>query len=288
MILVTGATGFIGRSLMYALQQQGRAVKPYTARINDPLGLRAELLDVESVIHLAGAETRNRVRLLNHVDVEGTERLLEESERAKVRRIFFISRLNADTASVYPLLRAKGQVERLIRQSDIPHTILRSSTLYGRDDRFLNVIVSLAAWTWPLVWLPGGGRVALQPLWVEDLVRCILACLERPGLENQTVEVAGEERLRYAEIARQALHVAGLKRTPFGPAVNLVRTLSALFFVWWRHPPITRFVMDRFSAPEVAHLDSVYSHFGFRPGLMVNRTSYLRGRGKRLRLFRLP
>ncbi len=287
MILVTGSTGFVGRSLMYALQQQGRPVKIYTGRINDPLSLRAELLDVETIIHLAGAETRNRARLLQHVDVEGTQRLLEESRRAHVRHFIFLSRLNADSASLYPLLRAKGEVERLIQYSDIPYTIIRSATLYGRDDRFLNVIAMMAAWTWPLVWLPGGGRVAMQPLWVEDLARCLVACLDQPELVNKTLEVAGEERMRYAEITRNALAAAGLKRVAFGPAVKLVRPFSAMIFGWFRRPPITRFFMDRFSVPEIAPLDSVYQHFDFRPSRMNQRNSYLRASGLRWRLFRL-
>ncbi len=287
MILVTGATGFIGRSLMTVLQNQERPVKAYTGRINDPLGLRAELLDVETIIHLAGAEGRGRIRLLRHVDLEGTERLVEESQRAKVKRIIYVSRLNADRASSYPLLRIKGKVERLLEQSGMSYTIIRSANLYGRDDHFLNVITSLAAWTWPLVWLPGGGRGAMQPLWVEDLVHCLVASLDNPELINQTVEVAGEERQRYVEIVQLALAISGLRRIPFGPAIKLIRPLSALLFGWWRRPPITRFMMDRFTVPEVAPLDSVYRQFGFRPSRMNQRISYLRASGLRLRLFRL-
>jgi uncharacterized protein YbjT (DUF2867 family) len=287
MILVTGGTGFVGRSLLDVLQQQELPVKVYTGRINDPLSLRAELLDVDTVIHLAGSETRDRVRLLKHVDVEGTERLLEESRRAHVQRILFLSRLNADPASIYPLLRAKGEVERLIRYSGFDYVIVRSATLYGRDDRFLNVIVSLAAWTWPLVWMPGGGKVAMQPLWVEDLVRCFAACLQRPDLIGETIELAGEERMRYAEIVRQVLSVAGLRRIPFGPAIKIIRPLNRVLFGLWRRPPVTRFMMDRFSVPEVVADDAIYNYFGFRPSRMNERISYLRGPHLRRRLFRL-
>ena len=87
MILVTGATGFIGQSLIQALHSQDRPVKPYTGKLNDALALPAELLDVDSVIHLAGAETHGRVRLLKRVDIEGTERLLAEAGQAGVKKI---------------------------------------------------------------------------------------------------------------------------------------------------------------------------------------------------------
>ena len=76
MILVTGATGFIGQSLVQALRDQDRPVKPYTEKLNDALALPAELSGVDAVIHLAGAESHGRLRLLQRVDVEGTEVVL--------------------------------------------------------------------------------------------------------------------------------------------------------------------------------------------------------------------
>lgn len=286
MILVTGATGFVGRSLTHAMDRAERPVRVYSGRINDPTALREALKGTKTVIHLAGAERRDRLRLLHHVDVEGTERLLEEMRRAEVDRLIFLSRLNAEPASMHALLRVKGQVERLVRRSGIPYVIVRSATLYGRQDRFLNVVTSLAYWTWPTVWLPGGGNVAMQPLWVEDLARCLAECPERDDLLGETIELAGEERLRYREIVRHVLNTAGINRYALGVTPKLVRPLSALCFGWRRQPPVTRFFMDRFSVPEVAPVDSVYDHFGFRPGRMGQHTSYLRGAGVRWRWFR--
>jgi len=287
MLLVTGSTGFVGRSLLRVLQQADRPVRAYEGRINDPTSLRRALEGIDCVVHLAGAEARDRVRLLRHVDVEGTERLLEEMERAGVGRIVFLSRLNAEPASMHALLQAKGQVERLVRHSGIPAVILRSATLFGRDDRFLNVIAGLAAWTWPAIWLPGGGQVAMQPLWVEDLARCLAAVVDREELLGQTLELAGEERLRYRDIARQVLRTAGLSRLDLAVTPKLVRPLSAVLFGWQRRPPVTRFFLDRFSVPEVTAVDSVYRHFGFRPGRLAQHTSYIRAPGHRRRLFRL-
>ena len=270
------------------MQMADRPLRTYSGRINDPLTLREVLSDVDAVIHLAGAEARDRVRLLQHVDVEGTERLLEECRRAQIKRVIVLSRLNADPASMHALLRAKGQVERLVRHSGLPYTIVRSATLFGRDDRFLNVITGLAYWTWPTVWLPGGGEVAMQPLWVEDLAHCLVACLDRPDLVGQTIQLAGEERLRYREIARLALNTAGISRFALGVSPKLVRPISAVCFGWMRRPPVTRFFMDRFTVPEVAPIDSVYRVFGFHPGLLSQHTSYLRNAGLRWRLLRLP
>ncbi len=279
MIMVTGATGFVGRSLMALLRRQERPVKAYGGRMNSPLVLRVELPGVQTVIHLAGAEASGRPRLVQHVDVEGTERLVEECRRAGVQHIILLSRLGADPNSIYPLLRAKGEAERIVRHSGIPYTILRSATLFGRYDRFLNVIVSLAVWSWPFVWLPGGGGLAMQPLWVEDLVRCLADALDRPGLHGRTLELAGEERFRYAELARVALEAAGLRRIPLPIHLRLVRPTAMALLAWWPRPPVNRFTLDRFSVPDVAELDSVRRHFGFRAALLRENIAYLRRPG---------
>lgn len=286
MILVTGAAGFVGRSLMAQLADAAIPAAGYHGLINDTIRLREALAGADAVVHLAGAESRGRNWRLKLVDVEGTRALLDECRRAEVGRLIVLSRLNADPNALYPLLRAKGQAERLIRAGEVPYTIVRSATLFGRDDRFLNVIAGLAAWTWPVILLPAAGQVATQPLWVEDLARCLIAALDRPDFVGKTVELAGEERLRYAEIARLVLNEAGLKRRPIGLSPKLVRPLARVLFGWQRRPAVTRYFMDRFSVPEVAPLDSVPAHFGFRPARLPSQIAYLRRPGTRWRLLR--
>jgi NADH dehydrogenase len=287
MILVTGATGFIGRSFIACLEREGIEARPYHGRLITHLKLREHLAGVETVVHLAGAEARGRRSLLQQVDVDGTAQLLEECRRAGVGHFIVASRLGADPASMHPLLRAKGEMESLVRRSNIPYTILRSATLYGRDDRFGELILSLALWSWPFVWLPGGGQVAMQPLWVEDFVRCLLIVLQHPQrYTNQTITVAGEERLRYQEMVRRMLLVNGRKRLPVPLPMVLARHLSRLLFQWWRWPPVSQFFINRFSAPEVTDTDTVLRHFHFRPARFASQILYLRRPGMRRRLFR--
>lgn len=286
MILVTGATGFIGRSLARSLDHAGLPWRPYTGRMNDPLALRDQLDGIETVIHLAGSEARGRKRLLQHIDIEGTQRLCEEARRAGVSRLIFPSRLNADPYSIHALLRCKGEVERLIQRSNIPYTILRSATLFGRDDRFSEIITGLALWSWPLAWVPGGGKVSMQPLWVEDYVRCLVATLDRPDLVNHTILLAGTELLSYREVVKTILSVRGMRRILFPLPGTLLRPTAGLFFSWWYWPAVSRFFVDRFFVPEVTTLDTVTRQFGFHPVRFPDAISYLNRRGLRRRIFR--
>ncbi len=286
MILVTGATGFIGRSVMAWLEREGIAVRAYQGRMNDPITLREELVGVTAVIHLAGSEAQGRDRLLHHVDVDGSARLVEEARRAGVQRLVFASRLGADPASMHPLLQAKGQVERIIQRSGIPYTILRTATLYGRNDRFFELIVGLAIWSWPFVWLPGGGNMGMQPLWVEDFVHCLVQTLRRSDLIDKTISVAGSEQLPYATLVQYLLNVAGYRRIPLPVPMLLLRPLTPILFHWWYWPAVSRYFMDRFFVPEIADHDAVYRQFGFRPARIRDTISYLRRSGLALRLLR--
>lgn len=287
MILVTGATGFIGRSLMARLEREGIEARPYHGRLISHLTLREHLEGVQTVVHLAGAEARGRNHLLQHVDVEGTALLLDECRRAQVQHFVLLSRLGAETASMHALLRAKGEEERLVRNSGLPYTILRSATLYGRDDRFTEIILSCALWSWPFVWLPGGGQMALQPLWVEDVTSCLLIVVQKEArFVGKTITVAGEERLHYREMVRRMLVVKGCHRLAVPLPMVMLRPLSRLLFQWWHWPPITQYFVDRMFVPEVTDTDTVLRYFGFRPARFSDQTTYLRRSGLRRRLFR--
>ncbi len=286
MILVTGATGFIGRSLTNALTLGGFDWQAYQGRINSPTSLRDQLAGVDKIFHLAGSESRGRVRLLRHVDIEGTARLLEEARLAGVEHIVIPSRIGADPNSLHALLRTKGEIERLVRSAEIPYSILRTSTLFGFGDRFTEIILGLALWSWPVVWLPGGGTIAMQPLWVEDYARCLIDCLEKPELKNQTITLAGDERFRYRELVNHILTVEGVRRQTFKLPLVMLRPSAALTFGWWYWPAVSRFFVDRFFVPEVADLDSVRRYFGFRPMRFRETMAYLHRPGIRWRIFR--
>lgn len=286
MILITGATGFIGRVLGRSLDHAGYIWRPYRGRMNATQALRDEMEGVETVIHLAGAEARGRNRLLQHVDVEGTEHLLDEARRAGVSRIILPSRLNANPHSMHALLRAKGEAERLLRQSGIPFTILQTSTLFGRDDRLSEIIFSLALWSWPLAWVPGGGKTPMQPLWVEDYVHCLIQTLDRPDTINRTLVVAGDELASYRDIVQTILNVTGKRRLFFPLPMTLLRPTSRVLIGWWYWPAVSRYFVDRFFVPDVTDLDAVQRQFGFQPARFRETITYLNRPGLRWRLFR--
>lgn len=286
MILVTGPDGFIGRVLGRSLDHAGHAWRPYSGRMNTPEILRAELEGVDTVIHLAGAEARGSNRLLQRVDIDGTRLLLELAGQAGVGRIIVPSRINADPHSMHALLRVKGEVERMVRQSGIPYNVLRTSSLFGRDDRYSEIVLSLALWSWPIAWLPDGGALPVQPLWVEDYVQCVVQLLDQPDRVNRVMAIAGNESLSYREFVRTILNVTRKRRLLAPLPMALARPTRRILLSWWYWPAVSRYFFDRFFAPEVTHLDAVQRLFGFQPARFGETITYLNRPGMRRRLFR--
>ena len=277
-VLVTGSKGFIGRKLCEQLEAAHIPYVEYEGEINDFLLLRDALINIDIVIHLASAEARGRERWLSWVDIEGTQTLLRAIQHRPIKRLIYVSRINADFHAVQSLLQAKGIIEDSIKKSSCPYTIVRSATLFGEGDRFTNGIAHLAWWSWPFVLLPAGGEASCQPLWVEDLARILVKVIQSETWTGKTISVAGGERLRYAEVVESVLEAAAIKRRPISLSMLGMRLINHLTAWHWDFPPRHGFDLDRFNVTEVTPLDIVNSQFGFEPARLRQHLAHLHRR----------
>jgi uncharacterized protein YbjT (DUF2867 family) len=240
MILVTGATGTVGKALVPLLLERGDNVR---VLVRDPRGLgrarvevrialgdladladprvrRQALRGVDTVVHLAATirdQPRGPVEELNGL---ATARLLRAAEDAAVERFCFFSAIGASEFQRTRFFRAKAIAERAVAESDLSTTIFAPSVVYDRDDPWVTIMRRLALL--PVLPISGSGRSAYQPIWAQDVAHCVVAALSDKA--SGRYELAGPETLTYDDMARVIARAAGHRRPLVHVPLGLVRT----------------------------------------------------------------
>ncbi len=275
MILLTGASGTVGRALLPLLLAAGHDVR---ALVRDPRGLGRHRVDVQialgdlarlvdrhlqrqalrgadTVIHLAAAirdEPHARVEELNGL---ATARLLRAAERAGVERFVFFSALGASEFQRTRFFRAKALAERAVAGSPLATTVFAPSIVYDPGDRWVRLMKRLALL--PVLPISGSGAARFQPIWAHDVARCVVTALERDR-ERARYELAGPELMSYDEIARTVARASGRPRpllhVPLGLVHLTLVTLRQVFgdavFATWEEAELMEvsMVSDRGTA----------------------------------------
>ena len=124
-------------------------------------------------------------------------------------------------------LRSKARGEAALREAassafGLQLSVLRPSVIFGAEDRFLNLFASLQR-VFPLLPL-GGAKAQFQPVWVNDVARAIVCCLQDPTTVGKTYECAGPQVKTLAELVQLAGRSAGVER----PVLPLPQALALL------------------------------------------------------------
>lgn len=295
MILVTGATGFIGRTLVRQLSSigyplrtlirpsprtpllpKGVPVEVAVVSLADIRGLRAALRGIDTVIHLASAENQGSRGDLFKSDVQGTQNLVEAAADAGVDRFLYLSHIGAAPTSAYPVFKAKGMAEEHVRSGKVPYTILRSSLVYGTEDHFTNNLAKVIRSSPGILPIPNGGRTVVQPLWVEDLVTCMLWSLENKETLNKVYELGGTEFFTLEQIVEIIMAAMGSRRTFLKLAPTTLRGLTVFFDSIFPGFPISSFWLDYFAVNRTCAVDSLPRMFGLMPARFSYRLEYLK------------
>jgi len=260
-VLVTGASGFIGRALADELSLAGHRVRAAMRQPADvfrreievvavsdltrPVEWRFLLKDIDTVVHLAGiahADGGISEQTYDRVNRLATAELASAARVANIRRLIFISSIRAQCgpASDHPLTendppqptdaygRSKLAAEEAVRAANVPFTILRPVLVYGPGVKGnLARLIDLVQSPWPLPF--GSFRNRRSLLSRQKLIAAIRLTLESPAAVGEIFNVADPAPLSLAEIIKALRLGAGRspRLIPFPPAL-IAAALNAM------------------------------------------------------------
>src|SRR5437016_1053305 len=287
MILITGATGYIGSHLAARLAAQGqhpRCLVRNTRRAASilptdkvelvqgdttrPDSLVAAVQGVDAIVHTSFITAEKKESVGNHYEatnVQGTANLIKAAKDAGVARMIEISGLGTKPDKPGSYMQGRYLAEKMLKESGLDWTIIQPSVLFGKDAPFIKGLADLIR-TSPVVPLIGGGKVMFQPIWVEDVVTIIVKVLEDPEhTTKRTYTIGGPAYYSFTQIIDvllKTMHKQPLKAPSPTPFVAMG---AAVMEAVLPKPPLTKAAMTLFTFDNITDLRSVERDFGFTP-----------------------
>lgn len=228
MLLLTGATGPVGRALLCRLTASAEPVRclvrdprglgPDRVRVQialgdlaDPPSFRNAMRGVRTVVHLATAIRDQPSGSIEELNGIATWRMVRAAERAGVEHFVFMSSLGAARHDRTRFLRAKALAEDAVLAADVRHTVFAPSLIYAPGDMFTTLLERLALLL-PVMPVSGRAAALYEPIWAEDVADCIAAALGGAGDGGVRYELAGPQTLSVEQIVDLVLRAAGRPR----------------------------------------------------------------------------
>lgn len=291
MILLIGASGFIGTELVNELTLQGKEVKllirnPSHARHLKGIVttfVQGDILDKNSILYAITDDVTTVVNLVGilkeskwqkgvtfkEAHVKATENVIEACKEKNITRYIHMSALGANQDSKSEYYRTKFEAQELVRTSALNYTIFKPSVVFGEKDNFTKLFAKVLKLA-PFVVLPGMGQNKMQPLFVKDLAKVMASSIDNEVCFNKTYEIGGKESLTFNEVIKTIGKAMNEENLFINVPLGLLK-VPAFFAEFLPNAPITRDQLKMLSLDNITDSKDVKEDFDFEP------TCYLEG-----------
>jgi len=243
-ILVTGATGYVGGRLVPRLLERGyrvrclvrdaarlegkgwKGVEVATGDVLEYQTLLPALEEVDTAYYLvhamAGGEEGFEAR-----DLYAAQNFGRAAQEAGVRRIIYLGGLGRDKDELSLHLRSRHEVGEQLRSWGVAVTEFRAGVIIGAGSVSYDLVRYLTERV-PVLISPRWVSTLTQPIAIDDVLRYLVECLEKPETEQRVLEIGGRDILSYGQMMLVYAKVRGLKRW-LVPVPVLTPRLSS----WW-------------------------------------------------------
>lgn len=225
LVLLTGATGYVGGRLLQALEQRGYRVRCLARRpealagrvgantevvagdVLDPASLDAALSGVDVayyLIHSMGSSGS-----FEETDRQAARSFGRAAKAAGVKGIVYLGGLGRDDKELSPHLRSRHEVGEILRESGVAVLEFRASIIIGSGSLSFEMIRSLVE-RLPIMITPTWVKVPAQPIAIDDILHYLVGALELPDSGYRVYEVGGADQVSYAGIMRAYARQRGL------------------------------------------------------------------------------
>ena len=248
LILLTGATGYVGGRLLHALEEHGERVRCLSRRpeylrprvaattevvrgdVLQPETIRSALVGVDTVYYLVHSMSSSRP--FDEADRAAAHTFGEAALEAGVRKVIYLGGLGRGDLS--PHLESRQEVGRILRASGAPTIEFRASIVIGSGSASFEMIRALVE-RLPVMVTPRWVRVRAQPIAIEDVLAYLLEALDREPGGGELYEIGGADSVTYLELMQEYASQRGLRRTMI-PVPVLTPRLSSLWL--WLVTPV--------------------------------------------------
>jgi NADH dehydrogenase len=259
LVTIYGGSGFIGRHLVGALAKTGARMRvavrrPELAGHLQPLGsvgqinavqanvrypdsLLAAARGADAVINLVGILFPTGKQTFAAVQDEGARHVAEAAKAAGAHTMVHLSAIGANPNSPSVYAQSKAQGEAAVREVFPAAVILRPSVVFGPEDDFFNRFAALARLL-PALPLIGGGGTRLEPVFVGDVAKAVLAALTGRAGAGAPYELGGPEVLTLKQVMERVLTYTMRKRFLVPLPFSLAK-LQAAVLQFLPNPPLT-------------------------------------------------
>lgn len=281
MILLTGATGFVGGNLLRRMLKGKLSVRclvrtPEKAEKLKTLGVETAIGDitdkssilkamegVETVVHLVGILVEVGKATFDLLHTEGTRNMVEAAKEKGIKRFIHMSALGArkDARSKYH--KTKWAAEEIVRNSGLDYAVFMPSVIFGREDNFTNMFAKAIKLS-PFIMMPGDGKNKMQPVSAIDVAEAITAAVVDKRFAG-TYELGGPEKLTFDEIIDKICGILNKKRIKFHMPIGILNPLAAFMEIILPKPPLTRDQLIMIQEDNITDNNALESVFNIKP-----------------------